>query len=396
VCGLIGIFSSNMLMKHKEVLSTLLYLDTFRGKDSTGVAAIRHNADTAILKSTVPGYEFIEGNRLDHHLRLNDFCWIGHNRFGTIGKNIKSNAHPFEILDEDGSVLLVGAHNGTLKNKHILADHATFGTDSEALFNSIALEGLEKTIATVDGAWALTYYDHITEELRFLRNKERPLFFAFEEGCKTLVWASEIWMIRIAMSRFGLKLERDEVHEVSEDTLYKFSAPMKPNDVITFETKGGVVGKQTPDFFPGVHGTERWGSGIHGGGHHLPQTTSQTTPPRKVPALAPHHNSNLPSTTQTGSSGGKPPLANDTSSNKQTDNVRPILSAKSYKGYNGKMLARDELLDQLANGCSWCETEFIRAESRYAWLADGHPVCMKCLTDSHVMTEEDRKLVIMH
>jgi len=194
----------------------MLYLDTWRGQDSTGVAAIRHNADTVIMKSTVPGYEFVEGNKLSHHLRLNDFCWIGHNRFGTMGKNIESNAHPFSIKDEQGGCLIVGAHNGTLKNKHALIDHAVFGTDSEALFNNISIEGLEKTLEKVEGAWALTYYDHLEEELRIVRNSERPLFYAFEEGGKTLIWASEMWMIRVACSRYGVKLQEDKVWAFSE------------------------------------------------------------------------------------------------------------------------------------------------------------------------------------
>src|ERR1044072_2205219 len=235
MCGLVGVFSSNMLVKHKDVLSALLYLDTWRGRDSTGVAAIRHNADTHVLKSTIPGYEFVEGNKLDQHLKLNDFCWIGHNRYGTVGKNIKTNAHPFMIDDEEGCCTIVGAHNGTLKNKHVLKDHLTFGTDSEALFNNISEEGLEATLPKIEGAWALTYYDHREEELRIIRNSERTLFYAYEEGKKTLFWASEQWMIRIATSKYGIKLEDDKVYAFSEDTLYRFAAPNTLKEVRTCE-----------------------------------------------------------------------------------------------------------------------------------------------------------------
>lgn len=392
MCGLVGIYSSNMMAKHKDVLSAMLYLDTWRGRDSTGVAAIRHNADTAVLKSTVPGYEFVEGPKLEQHLKLNDFCWIGHNRFGTMGKNIKTNAHPFTIDDEDGGCLIVGAHNGTLKNKHVLIDHARFGTDSEALYNNIAIEGLEKSIEKVEGAWALTYYDHNEEELRFIRNKERPLFYAFEEGKKTLFWASEMWMIRVACSRYDIKLQDDKVFSFAEDTLYRFPAPMKMNEELTHERKGGIVGKQTPAFFQNWN-RERWTGG--GSTHQATHTQGAATRPgssTSSSAIA------AASTTQSGTKGpvnGEKLVQTSASSSTSTSNTQPddskvrdILSAKKYKGYQGVLLTKKELDDQLENGCGWCELEFVTAEDKFAWLATGKPVCHKCLTGQ---PEPDKK-----
>lgn len=404
MCGLVGIYSSNMLEKHKKALAAMLYLDTWRGQDSTGVAAIRYNADTAILKATVPGYEFVEGPKLDHHLRLNDFCWIGHNRYGTMGKNIKTNAHPFEVLDDDGSCIVVGAHNGTLKNKHVLIDHARFGTDSEALYNNIAIEGLEATIAKVEGAWALTYYDHNEEELRFIRNEERPLFYAFEEGKKTLFWASEQWMIRVACSRCDIKLQDDKVYSFAEDTVYRFPAPMKMNEELAYERKGGVVGKQTTAFFQGRnwHG-ERRTSGSRGHTETTTTTHSQTTKEAQSTAasssaIATATASNTPSGTTERNSGEKQTSASDTSSNKQlsnkSGNIRDILSAKKFKGYSGVLLTKRELEDQLAGGCSWCEAEFISEKDKFAWLAPSKPVCSKCLDGSH--QKEETKKVSVH
>ena len=395
MCGLVGIYSSNMMAKHKDVLSAMLYLDTWRGRDSTGVAAIRHNADTAVLKSTVPGYEFVEGPKLNEHLKLNDFCWIGHNRFGTVGKNIKTNAHPFTIDDEDGGCLIVGAHNGTLNNKDVLIDHAQFGTDSEALYNNIAIEGLEKSIGKIGGAWALTYYDHNEEELRIIRNKERPLFYAFEEGKKTLFWASEMWMLRVACSRYDIKLRDDKVFAFAEDTLYRFPAPMKMNEEIVMERKGGVVGKQTPAFFQNWNREHRTG-GESGeiGTHQAPHTQGAATRPgSSTSSSAIAAASSTPSTTSVQNNGGKlvetsASSSESTSSDKSDDKVRDILSAKKYKGYQGVLLTKKELDDQLENGCGWCELEFVTAEDRFAWLAPGKPVCHKCLTGVH---EPDKK-----
>jgi len=402
MCGLVGIYSSNMLAKHKNALAAMLYLDTWRGPDSTGVAAIRHNADTAVLKSTVPGYEFVEGPKLDQHLKLNDFCWIGHNRFGTVGKNIKTNAHPFTIDDDDGGCLIVGAHNGTLKNKHVLIDHAQFGTDSEALYNNIAVEGLEKTLGKVEGAWALTYYDHNEEELRIIRNKERPLCYAFEEGHKTLIWASEMWMIRVACSRFDIKLEDDKVYSFAEDTLFRFPAPMKMNDVLVMERKGGIVGKQAPTFFQNWN-REHW----HGGGHRGNQTPhTQRTSAHPSSSTSSNASSNAivasstPSTTNTLNNGERQATKNVNSSSDTSNGppnpenkVRDILSAKKYRGFNGVLLSQKALEKQLDGGCGWCELECITEHDRFAWLAPSKPLCHKCLTGREEPSKQEAQVV---
>ena len=403
MCGLVGVYSSNMLSKHKDVLSMMLYLDTWRGRDSTGVAIIRHNADTDVIKQTIPGYEFVEGNKLSEALKLNDFCWIGHNRAGTIGKNIKTNSHPFMIEDKDGCCILVGAHNGTLKNKHALTDSPKFGTDSEALFNEIALNGIEEAIKKTEGAWALSYYDHIEEELRFLRNDERPLFYAFSEDRRTLFWASEAWMIRVPTSRAGIKLHEDNVRSFAVDTLYKFPAPMKLNEELTFERQGGLVGKTTT-FFQG-YGSQDWRNwprnrtstfqqGSTGGatGHGEPQSktkeeTSPTTQNTSGTAIT-VATSSTQSGIQTDGSGEKQkktrgsssePQSNDKSDNK----VVAISSAKTYKGYAGVLLSANELRLALDGGCAWCELEFIRPTDKFAWLAPDKPVCTKCLEGTH-------------
>jgi predicted glutamine amidotransferase len=425
MCGLVGIMSSNMLQKHKDCLATMLYLDTFRGRDSTGVAAIRHNADTAILKQTVPGYEFTEGPKLAEHLKLNDFVWIGHNRAGTIGKNIKTNAHPFAIDDEDGGCLVVGAHNGTLKNKHALTDHNRFGTDSEALYNEIAINGVKAAIAKAEGAWALTYYDHIAEELRIVRNKERTLFYAWSDDKKTLFWASEIWMIKVATSRSDLKLHEDKVYAFTEDTLYKIPAPTKYNEELTIEREGGVVGKQTAGFFQptGGRGGPNNTTNPHPQGTSTTQTSSQSsthpitgsygnrtlegkvydsTRRMWVEKGTPPLTSTSPSGTPTSDSGEKQPPKSETGSTLALpdgtgNKVVSIDDArKTYKGYQGKALTLNQLRDDLDAGCSWCELEHIGVNDRFAWLAPGRPVCKKCLDGSHPAHEEPKAAVSIH
>lgn len=407
MCGLVGVMSSNMMMKHKKALHDMLYLDTWRGRDATGVAALRHSADTAIMKATIPGYEFVEGPKLEEFLKLNDFLWIGHNRFGTMGKNIKTNAHPFQILDDDGCCLIVGAHNGTLKNKHVLKDHAQFGTDSEALFNNIADEGIENTIPKIEGAWALTYYDHVEEEFRIIRNKERTLFYAFEEGKKSFIWASEQWMIRVACSRHEIKLEQDKVFTFNEDTLYRIPVPLKINEVLELHRKGGLEGK-APAFFQGGfwrgnqwHDRQEESGGPNSRGpasstsSQAQQTKAEATqtasPPLKIPAsqsgTAEPNSGKTPTPSSTDSSAGQSESkAGITIDKSKLDNITPIdkNDPRTYKGYSGRMHTKKEIEDQLKDGCGWCEKEEIKLDDKgYGWLAPGKPICKKCLDGEH-------------
>lgn len=362
MCGLVGIMSSNMFQKHQAALAELLYLDTWRGHDSTGVAAIRKNGDTATLKYTVPGYDFISLGAFRAHLHLTDNCWIGHNRYGTVGKNIKTNAHPFEVLDEDGSCILVGAHNGTLRNKHQLKDADKFGTDSEALYNQIARTTVEETIPLLEGAWALTYFDHLQDELRFIRNKERTLFFCFEKGKKTLLWASEAWMLRIVCSRNDIEIENGDVFTCAEDTLYCFPCPSKINEEISYTKHGGLAGK-APAFFQASQQA---------------RTGGQTTPPQKAQTTLTVVSSQ--SGTKTTAGGGTPHQQSLSHSNGSSGNV--------YVGYGGKRLTKVQLDNDLEGGCGWCQTENITAESRYGWIAEGVPVCRKCLNGTEEPTKQ--------
>lgn len=406
MCGLVGILSSTTTAKHAEVLTSMLYVDTWRGKDSTGVAAIRRDQSTSVLKATVPGYEFVEGPRLSNFLRTSDICWIGHNRFGTVGGNIKSNAHPFQILDEDGACLVVGAHNGTLRNRHVLTDYNNFGTDSEALYNEIALVGVKDAIAKVEGAWALTFVDHYRDYFGVIRNSERTLFWALQEDKKTLFWASEEWMIRVCVNRAGLKLLDNKVHSFDPDTLYKFKIPDKWGEEISFETEGGVVGKQAPAFF---QHNRSWG-------HQQrtePSTTAATSSGRQqtggesrkeaqtgraetTTSKGPSHQSSL-SMTKTEVSGDNQPSQNSTSTKTlslppPTDKgkVVPIEQGKIYRGYKAVPLTRKEIMAQLEDGCVWCEIETPTPEERFAWVGEGQPVCGRCLSDNHskIITKE--------
>lgn len=341
MCGLVGMMG-DLHSRHKDMMADLLFLDSLRGLDSTGVACIRSNGDVHVAKTTIPGYEFVQTHLFKEGLRLTDDIWIGHNRYGTVGKNHKTNAHPFLVEDDDGDPLLVGAHNGTLKNKWEIDQHpAKYGTDSEALFNLIEDVGPRRALAQVEGAWALTWYDWAEDGMFFIRNKERPLTFAYSKDKKQFFWASEAWMLRTAASRNNVEL--DTVFQMNEDMLYRLDIPPRKGDRVLAElkTEGGLVGKPPKPVFQGNQANDGWPA-------H--QKRTQT------------HSPNVPST-----------------------NNQP-------RGYQGKLM--DKVLHQmiLDAGCIWCEDE-LSPGTAYAWIGDNEPCCSKCLRDSHY-TEQPKKTIL--
>lgn len=212
ICGLIGA-AGPLSIKHERAIKTLLILDSLRGIDSTGIATIARNRDLKIAKAVGNPFNLFDTKAFDKAVGGVNSVIIGHNRFATQGKVIAANAHPFSFPS------LVGAHNGTLKNKHVLDDSRVYDVDSENLYHHMDKNGVENTIHKLDGAWALTWYNHEENTLNFIRNDERPLHVTVCEEGGVLFWASEAWMLRIALSREGLK--HSDIDEVKEDVWHK-------------------------------------------------------------------------------------------------------------------------------------------------------------------------------
>lgn len=219
MCGLVGLvnkYQNGFTQQQKDVFSTLLFIDVLRGDDSTGAFLIQNNGDLMMAKDAIHSLDFIRTKEYDSLLSTafkEGSAMIGHNRKATKGSINDVNAHPF-IVDE--RICLV--HNGTLWGDH--KQHADVDVDSHAIAHLLAKHSVEEVVNKITGAFALIWYDFETQELNFLRNKERPLYWVETDDC--WLWCSEAAMLDFVQARYNLKFKGNPCM-LPEHTINTFS-----------------------------------------------------------------------------------------------------------------------------------------------------------------------------
>lgn len=214
MCGHFGV-AGNITHKEEKLFRQGLIVDSLRGEHSTGVCAVyKGEMEPAIVKQVGDPFELFNDKRFDKALLPAKRVLIGHNRYATMGKINKYNAHPFHYRH------VYGAHNGTLRMWHNLEGHRDFEVDSQALFNHISMYGVVDAINNIQGAWALVWWDSDKEELNFLRNDQREFFIAVEDNSQRIYWASEYDMLQLVLNRNNVKYQ--EITPLSEDTWVRF------------------------------------------------------------------------------------------------------------------------------------------------------------------------------
>jgi len=247
MCGLVGMFG-DISLKMEGVFEDLLHMDVIRGPHSTGVAILWNEDKTPkIIKDTVSPAELLA--RKDYQKAIvgkRNILMMGHNRFATKGKVTKKNAHPFRV----GNVTLV--HNGTLWSTHILDVDKKYDTDSETICASIEKNGIADTWKNVDGAAMLVWWDRKSKTLNFINNGKRPFHFNRTKDKKSLIWASEQWMLQGACRRKNIQFDGDKVYKLPNDSLFTFK--VDENGIVRYEVtkldKFTWVGRTYNNFIP--------------------------------------------------------------------------------------------------------------------------------------------------
>ncbi len=228
MCGLIGI-AGDITYKTMKAFDNLLKVGSLRGEHSAGVGVIHDDNTYTLVKDIGTGFDLANNPLYTSAIKnIHDIqCIIGHNRAATIGRINKFNAHPFV------SGMILGAHNGTLKNKGSLTDNSKFETDSETIINHINInKNPIKTLELLRGAYALTWFDFNEQTINFARNYERDLYFCYIEKT-TIMWCSEKDMLEFVLLRNSV--EYDDILLLKVGKI--FSANIDDKGIIEKEVK---------------------------------------------------------------------------------------------------------------------------------------------------------------
>lgn len=213
MCGIVGCAGS-IDRDLESVFKNLLWLDTLRGKDSTGIMSV-NKAMTLVstAKAVGPATDFLDPT-VNNNLSFNygpfnrvmqSQCnvLLGHNRAATRGEVTKANAHPFKHEH------ITGVHNGTLTNCSNLPDNKMFDVDSDNIFYSISEIGVKETLKKLEGAFALVWWNHKEKTLNFARNDQRPFHFMWTKNKRSIIWASEGEMLKFVTQRQEVGLYKE-------------------------------------------------------------------------------------------------------------------------------------------------------------------------------------------
>src|SRR5699024_5961055 len=219
MCGIVGCVG-HLTSKEEKAFKMLLQIDTIRGPHSTGVLNVSRdpNHGWETLKQVGTPWELFEDKAWSGLWSRLSSALLGHNRWATSGEINNDNAHPFH--DEH----IVGVHNGTLVTQKDLHNHEQYKVDSENIIHNLAKEGARETLRKLFGAFALVWYDDNERTINMVRNEERPLYFCKVNDGRTYFWASESWMLNVALDRAGISHE-DPV-DIGVGNLFKFEVPV--------------------------------------------------------------------------------------------------------------------------------------------------------------------------
>lgn len=408
MCGIVGC-AGNLEYRDKDALQTLMHLCELRGEDSAGYFTVTKDSDEAVaFKNVGPTRYMFDTVQWDKLSLYNKRVFVGHCRKATVGGVSRQTAHPF-TFDH-----ITGVHNGTLRNWRALPGLNEV-TDSAMLYKNFAETGVRQTIEATDGAYALIWWDESEGVLNVLKNDERSLFYCFSEDCEKIFWASEAWMLSIALSRHGIKMAnlakegkpKEFIRPVENDTWWRIRPGVKGDkDSLRFlediDLKGGV---NKASSYSGGGSTSRppfqspfsWGLDNDPLDDNIPEHLKSGSAQRR-----PTDPERTPSADESSSTSGAETVLHSTScksggsrTNKPTltlvqtskndgsaSQIEPFL-----RGNGNLVLDEDEYASLVDPNCVWCQTphtfEELKDQGKLGeWVDDDSYICKDCLFDT--------------
>ena len=185
MCGIVGVLGQHQAA---PILVEALKRLEYRGYDSAGIATVNNGT----LESRRAVGKLVNLSDLLVHEPLAGKSGIGHTRWATHGIPSTKNAHPHQA----GSVAVV--HNGIVENfKELREELAQLGlpyetdtdTESVALLAQYHLSqgdsprfAAQKTVARLEGSFALAFLFHGEEDLMIAARKGSPLAIGHGDG----------------------------------------------------------------------------------------------------------------------------------------------------------------------------------------------------------------------
>lgn len=263
MCGLITVASKAGTIewqKRKNFLEQALQVGVVRGDHATGLLLCPKEkptpafSDIVQIKKPVDGYTFTQLTSVTRLLQNVDHYKyiIGHNRQATHGRPQNySGAHPFV----SGKIGLV--HNGTLTNVHgkVSAKFREFEVDSAWMCWAFNEYGERETLENISGTFAVIWHNKENDKLRFVRNDERTLVYAYSVDKQNFFMTSEVGMLAWLAWRNGIEL--DKITQVTPGVVYTLDKELNltRRKIDFFKPKSIMARDSHPYYKHGVHTT---------------------------------------------------------------------------------------------------------------------------------------------
>ena len=185
MCGIVGVLGTHEVA---PILVEALKRLEYRGYDSAGIATVN---DGELDRRRAVG-KLVNLSDLLVHEPLAGKSGIGHTRWATHGAPTVTNAHPHRCSD------VAVVHNGSIENfrdlraelaEHGLASETETDTETVAMLahhflrtGDTPVEAARKTVAKLEGAFALCFLFHGEEDLIVAARLGSPLAIGHGEG----------------------------------------------------------------------------------------------------------------------------------------------------------------------------------------------------------------------